>query len=222
MDFQMQLHHLRRGRRFVAIGMNGLAAELDELGGADITGALEELPVRSFIIDADGVIRWQNAAARTDVGDWAGRKWYEVVTDHQTEEVEAVIQRMLCCGDPAEVTLDLREPGGGTARREISAAPLREGGAVVGLFGVSVPVPTQGAPAAASEDMPLTPRQLEVLQLLAEGKSTAQIADELVLSKTTVRNHVAHVLANLGVHTRVQAVIAASRAGLIRLPPPDA
>ena len=70
--------------------------------------------------------------------------------------------------------------------------------------------------------MPLTERQLEVLQLLAEGKSTAQIADELVISKTTVRNHVAHVLANLGVHTRVQAVIAASRAGLIRLPPPDA
>jgi DNA-binding NarL/FixJ family response regulator len=69
--------------------------------------------------------------------------------------------------------------------------------------------------------MPLTDRQLEVLQLLAEGKSTDQIADELVISKTTVRNHIAHMLANLGVHTRVQAIIAASRAGLIRIPPPE-
>jgi NarL family two-component system response regulator LiaR len=57
-----------------------------------------------------------------------------------------------------------------------------------------------------------------VLQLLAEGKSTEQIADELFLSKTTVRNHIAHLMANLGVHTRVQAVIAASRAGLIHMP----
>jgi DNA-binding CsgD family transcriptional regulator len=201
--------------------MNRLAAELDDLGGADITGALEELPVRSFVLDADGVIRWQNAAARTDVGDWTGRKWFEVVSDKQTDEVEAVIRQMFCCGDPAEVTLDLSEPGGGTARREISAAPLREGGAVVGLFGVSVPIPGPGAAAVPPEDSPLTERQLEVLQLLAEGKSTAQIADELVITKTTVRNHIAHVLANLGVHTRVQAVIAASRAGLIRLPPPE-
>ena len=201
--------------------MNSLAAELDELGGADITGALEQLPVRSFVLDSDGVIRWQNAAARTNVGDVAGRKWFEVVSDKQTEEVEAVIRRMLCCGDPAEVTLDIREPGGGTVTREISAAPLREGGAVVGLFGVSVPVPTQAASVTPPTDMPLTERQLEVLQLLAEGKSTAQIADELVITRTTVRNHVAHILANLGVHTRVQAVIAASRAGLIRLPPPE-
>jgi DNA-binding NarL/FixJ family response regulator len=57
-----------------------------------------------------------------------------------------------------------------------------------------------------------------VLQLLAEGKSTQQIAEELVLTKTTVRNHVAHLLVNLGVHTRMQAVIVASRMGLIQLP----
>jgi DNA-binding CsgD family transcriptional regulator len=202
--------------------MNSLAAELDELGGADITGALEQLPVRSFVIDTDGVVRWQNEASRKALGDWTGRKWLEVVSENQTQEVQDFVRHMLCSGDPAEVTFDVRDPEGGTMRREISAAPLREGGAVVGLFGVSVPIPTQGAPTTPPADMPLTERQLEVLQLLAEGKSTAQIADELVISKTTVRNHVAHVLANLGVHTRVQAVIAASRAGLIRLPPPDA
>ena len=201
--------------------MNRLAAELDDLGGADITGALEDLPVRSFVIDADGVVRWQNAASRTAIGDWAGRKWVELVSEKQTEELEGVVRRMFCSGDPAEVTFDVREADGKMARREVSAAPLRDGGAVVGLFGVSVPVGTQGTQPVASGSSPLTERQLEVLQLLAEGKSKSQIADELVLSPTTVRNHIAHVLANLGVHTRVQAVIAGARAGLIRLPTAD-
>ena len=204
--------------------MNRLAAELDDLGGADITAALEDLPVRSFVIDADGVVRWQNAASRTAIGDWAGRKWVELVSEKQTEELEGVVRRMFCSGDPAEVTFDVREADGKMARREVSAAPLRDGGAVVGLFGVSVPVGTQGTQgtqAVASGSSPLTERQLEVLQLLAEGKSTNQIADELVLSSTTVRNHIAHVLANLSVHTRVQAVIAGARAGLIRLPRAD-
>jgi DNA-binding CsgD family transcriptional regulator len=63
----------------------------------------------------------------------------------------------------------------------------------------------------------LTPRQLEVLNLLAEGKSTREIADELWLSQTTVRNHIAGLMAALGVHTRRQAVIAAERGGLLAL-----
>jgi DNA-binding transcriptional LysR family regulator len=64
---------------------------------------------------------------------------------------------------------------------------------------------------------PLTTRQLEVLRLLAAGKSTREIANELHVSETTVRNHVAGLIAALGVHTRLQAVIAAQRAGLLDL-----
>ena len=63
----------------------------------------------------------------------------------------------------------------------------------------------------------LTARQLDVLRLLAQGKSTGEIARELTLSQTTVRNHVAGLIAALGVHTRLQAVIAAKRAGLLDL-----
>ena len=61
----------------------------------------------------------------------------------------------------------------------------------------------------------LTPRQLEVLRLLSEGRSTADIARELGLRPTTVRNYIANLLAALGVHTRLQAVIAGRRTGLI-------
>ena len=63
----------------------------------------------------------------------------------------------------------------------------------------------------------LTKRQLEVLRLLAEGRSTAEIATALGLTQTTVRNYVANLLAALGAHTRLQAVIAAREAGLIEL-----
>lgn len=63
----------------------------------------------------------------------------------------------------------------------------------------------------------VTQRQIEILQLLADGRSTGQIADELFISKTTVRNHIARLLPALGVHTRVQAVVAASRLGLISM-----
>jgi two-component system nitrate/nitrite response regulator NarL len=67
----------------------------------------------------------------------------------------------------------------------------------------------------SGDPIQLTTRQLEVLRLLAEGRSTTEIATELGLSKTTVRNYVANLLVALGVHTRLQAVIAARKAGLI-------
>ena len=63
----------------------------------------------------------------------------------------------------------------------------------------------------------LTSRQLDVLRLLAKGRSTAEIAEELGLSQATVRNYIASLLTALGVHTRLQAVVAARKAGIIEL-----
>jgi DNA-binding NarL/FixJ family response regulator len=63
--------------------------------------------------------------------------------------------------------------------------------------------------------MHLTKRQLEVLRLLAEGRSTDEIATKLGLSTATVRNYVANLLLRLGVHSRLQAVVVARKAGLI-------
>jgi DNA-binding NarL/FixJ family response regulator len=75
------------------------------------------------------------------------------------------------------------------------------------------PPPTVGLPEAVSH---LSERELEVLRLLARGLSNAEIAAKLYLSDTTVKSHVARILAKLNLRDRVQTVVFAYESGVIR------
>jgi DNA-binding NarL/FixJ family response regulator len=63
----------------------------------------------------------------------------------------------------------------------------------------------------------LTPREREILALLAGGATTSQIADRLVISNKTVKTHVQNILRKLGVSSRLEAAALAVRAGYVSL-----
>jgi DNA-binding NarL/FixJ family response regulator len=85
--------------------------------------------------------------------------------------------------------------------------------AVVEAFGRR-PAPDARWAAALAE---LTPREREVLDMLARGRSNAEIAETLVISHGTARSHVGHVLMKLGLRDRVQAVIYAYESGFVEV-----
>jgi PAS domain S-box-containing protein len=75
--------------------------------------------------------------------------------------------------------------------------------------------PGKGKAVSEKKVRSLTPREMEVLRLVASGTSIQDIADALNIQASTVSNHVQHVLDKLGAHTKLQAVYVAQRRGLL-------
>jgi len=75
--------------------------------------------------------------------------------------------------------------------------------------------PASVRPGSSCDTSALTPREREVLGVVARGRSNAEIASELVLSEATVKTHVARILTKLGLRDRIQVVVLAYETGLI-------
>jgi PAS domain S-box-containing protein len=181
--------------------------------GGDLEKSLEEINVPAALVDKKGVVRWMNASAREAVGDVRGRPILEVVPPESRRLAHVEQAKLLLGSKPvADYSSVARTRGGKRMPVEVNLVALRDGERVVGIYGVARP---QASTAAAPAAGPLTPRQHEVLQALARGESTAQIAERLVISPETVRNHVRGVLRALRVHSRLEAVVEARRRGLL-------
>ena len=76
----------------------------------------------------------------------------------------------------------------------------------------------QGETALSQTEGALTEREIEILQMVAQGRTNQQIADELFLSERTVRTHITNILAKLRLENRTQAALYALREGIAHLP----
>lgn len=91
-------------------------------------------------------------------------------------------------------------------------------GRLTGYLAIHRDVTPRGPPADLAAVAQLTPRELEVLQALADGFGTQEIADRLHISIATERNHMTNILAKLGVHSQLQAVLLAARCDAVDIP----
>ncbi len=136
---------------------------------------------------------------------------------HSAEESEAALLDAIDAGATAYLTKSA------TADQIVEAVRTASAGEVkipVELFAKAIARQRQVAVEKRAREhlfAEFTPRELAVLRLLAEGHDTSAMAERLGVATHTVQWHVRHVIEKLHVHSKLQAVIAASRLGLIEL-----
>jgi PAS domain S-box-containing protein len=191
----------------------GLAEQLDALG-ADVHPALERIAVPVLVFDRHGIVRYANGAARAAFGDIRGSSLVTLVEPESLRTAQASFARKILGTEHAtEVDVSVRLADGSRARAEVSAVALEGEGEVVGVFGLIELEDVEPALPDGAAD--LTPRQHEVLSMLAQGCNTAQMAQALGISVETVRNHVRDLLHRLHVHSRLEAVVRAHELDLV-------
>ena len=177
--------------------------------GGDVEQALRSVGVPSYVLDTTGVVRWINPAAERLLGDVRGRHFTSVVAPEDNRRARELFSRKVLGTSPTDAPGVLVSAAGTRVAVEISSVPLMSGERVVGVFGLFEGRPDDRATAPPPH---LTPRQVEVLRLLEQGRSTKQISAELHLSTETVRNHIRRLFRALGVHSRLEAVAVARAA----------
>ncbi len=132
-----------------------------------------------------------------------------------TFDLDEYVYDALCAGASGFLLKD------GTAERLFDAVRVIAAGGALLAPGVTRRLISefasqrQSRPAGSATVGSLTPRETEVLRLVAEGLSNVEIAGRLVITEETVKTHVSRLLSKLGLRDRTQAVIAAYESGLV-------
>ena len=185
---------------------------------------VDSLVVPAALYDTDGYCLRINAAAERASGvpnaELVGRYVTDLVPPDARANVEAQFRRAAERGEPTDFETSFVDSLGNRRTTRAQHIPLQEHGEILGVLILAFegrnPVLSD---LAAVQPLPhLTQRQQEILELLAAGLSTAEMATKLKLSKETVRNHLRHIFRELRVHTRPEAIAAAQRLGLLATP----
>jgi DNA-binding CsgD family transcriptional regulator len=185
----------------------------------NVTRALEEMSVPAYVLDREGRFRWQNSGFLRLFGNRLGQPYARTVAPEDLHLARTHFARKLIGeAGPTEYTLTALGANGERLAVRISWVPFREGGEIAGVFGIVCP--RRGTSSAtkgrAAEGAPsLTARQYEALALLADGLGTSEIARRLGVAEETARNHIRGLLRQLGVHSRLEAVVTGYRLGLL-------
>jgi DNA-binding NarL/FixJ family response regulator len=182
-------------------------------GRSVLEAALGALPVPAYTNDIEGFVTWENDAALALAGDVRGVHYSKAVPPQELARARETWAAVTLGGETRRRTGHFRAANGDLVPLEVITAPIRTEGRIVGTFGIAIPV--DGLPRQPETE--LSSRQLDVLRLLVQAKSTNEIADELHLAPDTVRNHVRSLLKALGAHTRLEAALIAIRHGLVSL-----
>jgi DNA-binding NarL/FixJ family response regulator len=148
-----------------------------------------------------------------------GRHYTEPLLPEEREKVVAQFRRAVEHGEPTDFETVFVDASGNRRGVRAQHLPLRSGDDIVGVLILAFDASAPASKSIGLAPQPqLTPRQREILDLLASGLSTSDIAEKLALSTETVRNHVRRVFSELQVHTRLEAIAAARRLGLLAPP----
>lgn len=195
-------------------GADGAAGE-SPLTSPTLEATLGALPVPAYTNDLRGFITWQNDAARSLAGDRIGTHYTEAVPSEELPRSRETWAAVTLGGETRRRTAHFISADGTILHLHVITAPIRVTGRIVGTFGIAIPVDRDEP--QPPRDVQLSRRQLDVLRLLVQAKSTTQIAEELHLAQETVRNHIASLLKALGARTRLEAALIALRDGLVSL-----
>ncbi len=167
-----------------------------------------------------------NAAAERACGfsnaQLLGRRLTELLPPEVHQNVEAHFRRAAEGGEPTDFETVFVDAAGHVRSVRAQHLPLRRGDTIVGVLILAFDaryLPSEPIASGIEAHPRLTPRQREILDLIASGMSTAEVARELTLSPETVRNHLRNASRQLHAHTRVEAIATAHRLGLLAAPP---
>jgi DNA-binding CsgD family transcriptional regulator len=185
---------------------------LRELDGP-LLEALNAVPAPIWMADRLGLVRWLNVAASALFGAKPGAHFSRFVAADGVAEARERFARKIHGRLDSTVQRMMLSAAAGVIEGEVTSVPIRVEGKVVGVMTL---VRTDGVADDRQQRVRkprLTPRQHQVLELLAHGRSTAEIAQTLQIAEDTVRNHVRYLLTELGVRTPLEAVVTAFRNG---------